>query len=349
MFQFFGSIEYLMKVEELCKSVSVESPCGKDLEHDPDFMQLQTDLEPPQERMMGAAMTKEPNWREIAARSEALFSRTKDLRVAVWLTRAWTHRDGLIGLMSGLHLINDLITLYWKDMHPRSAEDENDFEMKLNKLSEIGNYEILVRDVQSIVLVFQHDKMTIRDILIVLGKIPVSNHPSGYTQAQIVAMFHDQENGTAIKNLRDGLTEALETLLEIQKFLKQPVNGEQLPDFKKLTATLEPILNLCKSDNKLNQEVGEKSSSPTGAAVEKTTTTPGEIRNREDIARILESVCQYIERTEPTNPVSLIIRFAQTLMTKNFLEIIEALPPEDMKVFKRIIDADKKVNVDKGK
>ena len=108
-------------------------------------------------------------------------------------------------------------------------------------------------------------------------------------------------------------------------------------------------MNLCKSDNKLNQEVGEKSSSPTGAAVEKTTTTPGEIRNREDIARILESVCQYIERTEPTNPVSLIIRFAQTLMTKNFLEIIEALPPEDMKVFKRIIDADKKVNVDKGK
>jgi len=31
---------------------------------------------------------------------------------------------------------------------------------------------------------------------------------------------------------------------------------------------------------------------------------------------------------------------AQTLMTKNFLEIIEAIPPEDMKVFKKIIDSD---------
>ena len=343
MFQFFGSIEYLMKVEELCKPVSVESPCGEDLVYDPDFMQLQTDLEPPQERMIGAATTKEPNWREIAARSEALFSRTKDLRVAVWLTRAWTRRDGLIGLVSGLYLINDLITLYWKDMHPRSAEDENDFRMKLNTLSEIGHYEILVRDVQSIVLVFQYDKMAIRDILIVLGKIRVANHSSGYTQAQIVAMFHDQGNGTAINDLRNGLTEALGTLLEIQSFLKQPENGEQLLDFKKLTtATLEPILNLCKSDYELNQEVGEKPSLPAGAAVEKTTTTSGEIRNREDIARILESVCKYIERTEPTNPVSLIIRLAQTLMTKNFLEIIEAIPPEDMKVFKKIIDADKK-------
>ena len=70
--------------------------------------------------------------------------------------------------------------------------------------------------------------------------------------------------------------------------------------------------------------------------------TQGEIRNREDVARILEKVCKYIERTEPTNPVSLIIRLAQTLMTKNFLEIIEAIPPEDMKVFKKIIDSDKK-------
>lgn len=67
-----------------------------------------------------------------------------------------------------------------------------------------------------------------------------------------------------------------------------------------------------------------------------------EVCNREDVTRVLEKVCKYIERTEPTNPVSLIIRLAQTLMTKNFLEIIEAIPPEDMKVFKKIIDSDKK-------
>ena len=332
-----------MKVEELCKPISVTPPCGPDLEYDPDFMQLRIDLEPPREGMTGAATTKESNWREIAARSEALFSRTKDLRVAVWLTRAWTRRDGLIGLVSGLHLINDLITLYWQNIHPRSADDENDFEMRLNALSEIGNYELLVRDVQSIVLVIQYDKVAIRDILIVLGKILASNHKSDYTQAQIGAMFHDQENVTALKDLRNLLAEVLGTLLEIQDFLKQHVNEEQIPDFKKLTATLEPILNLCKSENELNQEAGKKSSSSAGASVvEKISATSGEIRNREDIARILESVCKYIERTEPTNPVSLIIRLAQTLMTKNFLEIIEAIPPEDMKVFKKIIDADKK-------
>ncbi|MBK9663430.1 MAG: type VI secretion system ImpA family N-terminal domain-containing protein [Nitrosomonas sp.] len=50
--------------------------------------------------------------------AEALFLRTKDLRVAIGLSRAWTHKKGLAGLVSGLHLINDLLTLYWQDIHP---------------------------------------------------------------------------------------------------------------------------------------------------------------------------------------------------------------------------------------
>ena len=281
----------------------------------------------------------------MAARSEALLSHTKDLRVAVWLTRAWTRRDGLVGLVSGLHLINDLLTLYWADIHPQlDAEDGNDPTMRLSVLSEIGDYEILVRDAQSIVLVFQYDKVTIRDILIVLGKISVSNHKSGYTQAQIEAMFRDQENVSTVNDLRNWLIEVMGTLLDIQDFLKQHVNGEQLPDLKKMTTTLEPILNLCRNEDISNQEIGENSSPSAGApaVIARAAAVPGEIRNREDIVRILESVCKYIERTEPTNPVSLIIRLAQTLMTKNFMEIIEAIPPEDMKVFKKIIDADKK-------
>lgn len=338
-----------MKVDELCKPTTVKPPCGPNLEYDdPDFQQLKKDLELPKERIVGDVPIKEPNWGEVAARAEALFFRTKDLRVAVWLTRAWTRRDGFVGLVSGLHLINDLLTLYWENIHPQlDAEDGNDPTMRLSTLSEIGDYEILVRDVQSIVLVLQYDKVTVRDVLIILGKISVSNQKSGYTQAQIEKMFYGQENASSVNNLRNWLIEVSGTLLEIQDFLKQHVNGEQLPDFSKLTTTLEPILNLCKSEDSSNLETEEKFSS--SHAIEKTAATSGEIRNREDIVRILESVCKYIERTEPTNPVSLIIRLAQTLMTKNFLEIIEAIPPEDMKVFKKIIDADKKVDTDKKK
>lgn len=335
----------IMEIEKLLKPVSAESPCGPDLEYDPDFLKLSKDLESPQESIVENALRKEPNWNEIVSLAEVLFSRTKDLRVAIGLSRAWTHKKGLTGLVSGLHLINDLLTLYWQDIHPGlDIEDDNDPTRRLNVLSEIGSYGILVRDVQGIMISFLPVKVSIRDVLIILGKIPTKNISVEYTQAQIEEMFCSQDNVQAIQSLSNDLIEILETLQEIQNFLKQKINEALLPDFKKLNITLEPILLLCKNVTTSNQNVDQEEHSLVGEnkVVDNNISPQGEIRNREDVARILEKVCKYIERTEPTNPVSLIIRLAQTLMTKNFLEIIEAIPPEDMKVFKKIIDSDKK-------
>ncbi len=334
-----------MEIETFLKPVSTESPCGPDLEYDADFLKLSGDLEGPQEKIAGDVPEKEINWNSITPRAEALLLRTKDLRVALGLSRAWTHREGLTGLVSGLHLINDLLTLYWEDIHPNlDREDDNDPMRRLNVLSEIGNYGIWVRDVQNVMIFFPPIRISIRDILIILGKISTTQVSAGYTQAQIEEMFRAPENAQVIQNLNNCITEVLETLQEIRNFLKQKINEALLPDFSKLNSTLEPILLLCKniavSDQRIDQEVNSVIGENT--VVDKNASPQGEIRNREDVVRVLDKVCKYIERTEPTNPVSLIIRLAQTLMTKNFLEIIEAIPPEDMKVFKKIIDSDKK-------
>lgn len=333
----------IMEIEKLLKPISAESPCGPDLEYDHDFLKLIQSLESPQDSIVGEAPQKDPDWNEIASLAESLLIRTKDLRVAIGLTRAYTHRKGLSGLVSGLHLINDLLTPYWEDIHPGlDVEDDHDPTLRLNILSEIGSYSILVRDAQGILISFPPIRISIRDILIILGKIPATNAKAEYTQTQIEEMFASQNNAQEILRLRDDLTEILGTLQEIQNFLKQKVNEALLPDFKKLSSTLEPVLLLCKKFSSIDQQVvTDNHSVEERGKVMDNVSSQGEIRNRDDVVRVLEKVCKYIERTEPTNPVSLIIRLAQTLMTKNFLEIIEAIPPEDMKVFKKIIDSDK--------
>ena len=303
-----------MEIERLLKPVSAESPCGPDLEYDADFLKLSEDLENPPERIMGDAPGRVPNWNEIASRAEALLLRTKDLRVAIKLSRAWTHRDGLAGLVAGLHLTNELLTLYWEDIHPHlDIEDGNDPTRRLNVLSEIGNYGILVRDVQNVMISFPPVRVSIREILIILGKIPAVPGSVGYTQAQIKEMLCAQTNAQNVQDLSNWLTGTLETLQEIQNFLKQKVDETQLPDFNKLKITLEPILLLCKDVAASSQDVAQQEPSLIGEnlAGDKNVSSQGEIRNREDVTRILEKVCKYIERTEPTNPVSLIIRLAR--------------------------------------
>jgi type VI secretion system protein ImpA len=54
----------------------------------------------------------------------------------------------------------------------------------------------------------------------------------------------------------------------------------------------------------------------------------GALRSRDDVKRILEQVCTFIERTEPSNPAPILIRRAQRLLDRNFMDIIQDLAPD---------------------
>lgn len=56
---------------------------------------------------------------------------------------------------------------------------------------------------------------------------------------------------------------------------------------------------------------------------------------------MLEKVCDYLERNEPTNPAPLLIRRAKRLMTKNFVEILKDLAPDSVAQVEKIAGLDK--------
>ena len=62
----------------------------------------------------------------------------------------------------------------------------------------------------------------------------------------------------------------------------------------------------------------------------------GQISTREEAVRILDLVCSYLERHEPSNPAPLLIRRAQRLMTKNFVEIVRDLMPDSLSNLERL-------------
>ena len=57
---------------------------------------------------------------------------------------------------------------------------------------------------------------------------------------------------------------------------------------------------------------------------------PGTIATRDDAIQALQRVCDWIEHNEPSNPAPLLIRRAQRLMSKNFLEIIRDIMPDGL-------------------
>ena len=56
----------------------------------------------------------------------------------------------------------------------------------------------------------------------------------------------------------------------------------------------------------------------------------GEIKNRSDVIRAIDQICEYYRSAEPGNPVPLLLRRAQRLVDKDFMTLIEDLIPESV-------------------
>lgn len=65
---------------------------------------------------------EEPDWQLVAAQTQALLSsKTKDLRLASWLVRAWLALDGGTGLVRGSTLLDELCAAFWPGIYPRKS------------------------------------------------------------------------------------------------------------------------------------------------------------------------------------------------------------------------------------
>ena len=56
----------------------------------------------------------------------------------------------------------------------------------------------------------------------------------------------------------------------------------------------------------------------------------GEIRSPKEALLAIEKVCQYYDRNEPSSPVPMLLRRAQRLVSKNFMEVIADICPDAM-------------------
>jgi type VI secretion system protein ImpA len=332
----------VIDVQSLIAPISDDAPSGPDLEYDPEFGELDTAARGKAEQQFGDTViaAEEPEWRDVAERAEALLGRSKDLRVAVLAARAATRMHNVEGLASGLELIKALTEQFWDNLHPDlDHEDNDDPTMRLNALGPLADSETFLRDVRSAYLVAspQHGRVSIRDILIAENKLPALPDDTVLTPVQIGGIVQ----AVAAENpapLQAALT-CVEHLKGLESFLSDKGVITQAPD-------LRPLLDLLQTAAAVSTtalraigaagDVGEAGVEGEAAQEGGRPKVPGQISSREDAIRVLENVCKFIEQSEPSNPAPLLIRRAQRLMSRNFMEIIQDLAPESIEQIKKL-------------
>ncbi|MHC4169639.1 MAG: type VI secretion system protein TssA [Planctomycetota bacterium] len=334
-----------IEAENLLSEVSAEAPCGEDLSYDNDFLALEGML---RNQTSGGVVegveeeAEEPNWREIRTKSLELLERSRDLRVATYLALAELKLDGIAGLRDGLGLLRGLLERFWDHLHPQlDPADNNDPLERINILQSLSPETVSDQDPikfkQRLAEVplcnsVQMGRFSLRDIQI--GRREISLSTEEMAQAPDMSVIDAAFQDTATDELMaasKAAEEAIEHLVGITTVFSENAYEGQSPDlggFQSVLGSIQKCIQGYLAKRGYGQAV-EEAAPGTGSEPDKgPKPLSGEISSPQEALLAIEKVCQYFDRYEPSSPVPLLLRRAQRLVSKNFLEVIRDVCPD---------------------
>lgn len=326
----------MIEVEDLLKPVSEKEPCGKDLSYDPGFLALDALIAGKPETQFSAG--EEPDWKQVRDACLELFKKSKDLRMAVTLGLALVKLEGAVGLRDGLLLLKGLLERYWPDLYPKlDPEENNDPLERINILSSLatplgtfGDPLRFLQRVRQIPLANspQMGWFSLADIVGDKITLPNGQEKPLASAGQIKAAFRDTK-AAEIESAGRAISDSFALAKEIDGFVTEAVGAGRAPDMGALTSVLTEIQkNLApympKIPGQFQTETGNEDG---GDSPRQEGAGNGAIQSRQDVVRVLDRICEYYARTEPSSPLPFLLRRAQRLAEMDFLQIVDELTP----------------------
>lgn len=315
-----------MELEVLLAPLAEHAPCGDDLSFSPEFdtineMRRADDATIDQGEWVTSL--KVADWPGVARTCETLLStRTKDLRLAMWLTEAWALTQGYTGLGRGLSVCTALSERYWGSLHPMADDGDHD--------QRIGNMRWLLQRVVSLAtslpvaqarkgMVYSlHDLALARQHAALLEREP--DEAARHTSDKLTPdQFHRALRDTPADILRDTLTAAQQceqALLAWQTVVDTQL-GNDGPSFvaakEALSKAVHEIERMAREAGALHgtpeDESDHVTDTPTDTPLaqtgsQKASTPTGPLQTRAQALQQLREVARFFRRTEPHSPVA---------------------------------------------
>jgi len=340
----------MLDLESLLSPIAEDAPCGSDLQYDPAFLEMETAGAGKPERQYGDKVfsAEPPDWRVVQEQARELARRTRDLRVAVWLLRSGARQDGLSGIAQGIALIHGLLERHWDHLHPQlDAEEGNDPTMRLSSLAPLANTSGMLsgapaalEDLRGATLSGDRGGITLRQIE--LGVNPKSDTEGEESRPTEAGVIDAVRAAIARKpGVPEAMKAASQQLDAVARLVEDRVGSVAAPDLSSVRRLLAAVARA--ADLATGTTTGTVAAVPdspsvsgVGPAPAATVVAVGGIASRDDVVRTLERVCEWIERHEPSNPAPLLIRRAQRLMSKNFMDIMRDLAPDGLDQVQRL-------------
>jgi type VI secretion system protein ImpA len=354
-----------MDLETLLKPAPTEAPAGPNIQYSQDFANLErTAAGKPERHVGGVSVPAEPpDWVTVIKQSEALLASSKDLRVALTMTRALLETRSFAGFADGLVLVRGLIERFWDSFHPQlDVEDGNDPTARVTSMTALVHRDMMLTlRASSLVVSRALGPVSLRalELAATSGQAKPGSDPkaaaaaSQNAVANLEAVFQevplDVLSQSAVSLARcTGEARALADAWSA----RLPDAGPDFTELRRLLAQAEAAVKTRFEQRRgpVNGAVAPDThgapAAPPGAPSGSFVVAPvpqgltGEIRSREDVVKAIDAICAYYARSEPSSPVPLLLQRGKRLVTMSFPDILKELLPDSIANFQKITGKD---------
>jgi len=344
----------MISLEEMAIALEGESPAGENLEYDPLYMEMDALAVAVPDSQMGESTIegRGPDWKKLRENCRSLWGKTRDLRVAAYLTIVETADGDLADCTASFKLLLFLLCDMWDTMYPRlDPDDSNDPTERINILAMLSPAPGAFNDPIMFISKFRTLRLvpplpyTLRDHLISINEFEAADGQS-FTPDLIVG---------EIMRLPP---EEVEKQAALAAELKQTVEAicdaadEKMSDGYSLNmdSLLAEINKLCKffsgfvhagAGGESAAADTEGASSPSAENVSAGASgfnlAAFKPANRADALLMLRKGAEYFQRQEPNSPIPLLINRALRFSEMSFIDLLGDIVPDALSQGKNIL------------
>jgi type VI secretion system protein ImpA len=324
-------------IKKLLEPTKDQPPCGPDISNSPAYDELVAIARGKPEVEIGSVVrpAELPDWRELRKVSGSLLEGSKDLNVAVMYVCSLIKLEGLSGMCDGLQYIRGLLEQYWADLHPRlDPEDHNDPTQRLNILRTLTAARASVSGWLRVI-----DYIFASEICRPKGQPPITFDQlraarmklPGAPDASRLSSAISEAGSEVIAARQQMLNDALEAVKAIDQFLTGTLGAGKTISFEELEKSLQELISLLAGYQSGRVEdadgsAGDVSGVENSASAEVSAmAVRGSIKSRDDVVRVIDTICDYYRQVEPGSPVPYVLRRAQKMVKMNFVETVQEL------------------------
>jgi type VI secretion system ImpA family protein len=332
-----------MDVDELLAPVSEAGPVGPDLAYDADRGTIESafDSSVSIDTSGEASAAVEIDWRPIIALIEQQSGRTKDVWLAVYLTRAGARSGQLALVETGALFLAGLLERYWDTVHPQLAE--YGFQGRKGPCESLASHAQFLGPLERTPLL-EHPR---------LGRfsaVDFERFRAGAEAAEGYGLFRAALAETPDASLTE-IVARLDAILTAIKRVDTVLTANAEGD---TGANFQPTYDLIAQMKRAVQSFGAAPAAAEEAAAASAETGPGagagggghriagRVESREDVIKALDAVADYYHRREPTSPVPAALERVREWVNLDFLALLEDIAPNSLEEARRVLVTQRK-------